>query len=78
MNGHTHRPITEDEIVAARVKAAEGDVPWNRTELTRALLAKHKALAAARKRRRRILWSVAASAVLMLALLAFLFWRTRS
>jgi hypothetical protein len=85
MNGHSHKPLTEAEIVAAREKAATGGVSWNREQAVRESIARVKAkkaaeaiaaeraaaLLALQKRQRRIRTAIVMVAVLMLLGLAW-------
>jgi hypothetical protein len=90
MNGHSHKPLTEAEIVAAREKAATGGVSWNREQAVRESIARVKAkkaaeaiaaeraaaLLAMQKRRRRVMTAIVMVAVLMLLALAWAYRRS--
>lgn len=78
MNGHSHRPLSDGDIVAAREKAAGSEVSWDRARAVRESIERARAKAAllmAAKRSRRIRWTLVASALLMLGLLALLWVR---
>lgn len=72
---HGSGPLTDADIVAARMRAAEGGVPWDRAKALSEAMSKaaekHAARVAAKRRRNRVLL---ASAVTLLLLLAALAW----
>lgn len=80
MNGKSE-PLSEADIIAARYRAAEGGVPWDRAKALSEAMAKAEAkalerLAAKRKRRNRLAL-MGLSLLTALALLAWLLTRSR-
>lgn len=69
-------PISEQDIMAARLRAAEGTVPWDRRTVLQQAIARVKERQRLRRRRRWIIAS-AASFVALLVLLLWLFWMAR-
>lgn len=65
------RPLTDDDIVAARVRAAEGGVPWNRADAISEALRKAEIKRLARLRRRNQIIAAAVTATLLLAALVW-------
>lgn len=65
-------PITEAEILAARVRAAEGGVPWDRAKAISEAMRKAAVKREARRRRRNKI--IAASAATLLLLMLVLAW----
>ena len=74
MNGKS-APLTEADIIAARYRAAEGGVPWDREKAIRDAVAKGRA---ATRRRRRNRLMLAGASLLVLILAALVWYLTRS
>jgi hypothetical protein len=70
------KPLTEADIVAARVRAAESGVPWDRAKALSEARAKVAAKRAAKRERRNRVLLIALG--LLLVLLAILGYLTRS
>ena len=68
-------PMTEDDIVAARIRASEGDVPWNRGQVIRQCLAVAKEKARIRRRNRIAMGACAAVALVLVVL--WMLWSRR-
>lgn len=79
MNGQSHKPLSDADIVAARERAASGEVLWDRQKAVATSIAKAKAKQAAealeRRRTFRARMGIVLTALLMLALLAWLWVR---
>lgn len=70
-------PLTDADIIAARTRAAESDVPWDRSKAVRDAIvsAKAKREARLRERRRRILMASVGALLFLLAILGWLLTR---
>jgi hypothetical protein len=66
--------MTEEDIIAAREKAASNEVPWNRREAVRQALAVAHEKA---RKRRRVRAALIAWAIAMTAAALWMYWRTR-